>query len=63
MSELEPLPDFVTYLNTAESLNCPPWDMFEADETPPPKPWWREARAILDHARSEAQRQKRQMNG
>lgn len=24
-----PLPDWVTYHNTAESMNCPPWEMFE----------------------------------
>jgi hypothetical protein len=61
MSDLEPLPDYIHYLNTAESLSCPPWDMFEADETPPPKWWWREARMILDSARAEAKRQMDQM--
>lgn len=60
-SSLESLPDWIAYLNIAESLGCPPWEMFEPEETPPPKAWWREARMILDSARSEARRQQDQM--
>jgi hypothetical protein len=25
----EPLPDWITYLTTAENMTCPPWEMFE----------------------------------
>jgi hypothetical protein len=60
-STLEPLPDFIEYLNAAESMSCPPWELFEADETPPPKWWWREAQMIWNGARAEARRQLDQM--
>jgi hypothetical protein len=54
----EPLPDWITYLTTAENMTCPPWDLFEAEETPPPKWWWREARMIFDAGRNEGEKKR-----
>ena len=53
----EPLPDWVGYHTTAESMHCPPWETFDPEECQPPKWWWRETRILLDRARSDAREQ------
>lgn len=58
LSEMEPLPDWITYHNVAESMHCPPWELFEVDETPPPRVWWRTTRMMLDAGRSDGERQR-----
>jgi hypothetical protein len=55
--EWEPLPDWVTYLQTAENMYVAPWQMFEPEETQPPAWWWRETRMLFDGAIAEAKRQ------
>jgi hypothetical protein len=57
LSTMELIPDVTRYLDTAESLHCAPWEMFEADETPPPKAWWREMRMIYDIGIADGRRQ------
>jgi hypothetical protein len=58
----EPLPDWITFHNIAENMSCPPWELFEPEETIPNRAWWRETRIILDSARNEAQSQKQKMS-
>jgi len=63
LSEMEPLPDWISYLTTAESMHCPPWELFEDVETPPGKRWWRITRMMLDAGRAEGERQRSTKRG
>ena len=53
--DMEPLPDWIGYHTTAESMPCPPWEMFDEAEDQPPKWWWRETKMLLESARNEAE--------
>lgn len=49
------MPDWLTYLQAAEAMHCPPWALFEEGETPPPRRFWMLASLIYTGARNEAQ--------
>lgn len=57
MMEMEPIPDWVTWHNIAEGMNCPPWEMFDNGEPQPAKAWWRETRRIYDAGNAQANRE------
>lgn len=54
-ADVEPLPDFVSWLQRSARLHVPPWELFEPDQTQPPKWWWIQASDVYYAAYADAE--------